>query len=221
MRIDQLWATPVGVTRGALSPQTTSALITHLIERDTSKRKVPLAGQPFKGYVDSGDFYKEIHYNLFACPPDAPEHDAIREFEAYACATFRQYLRDGFGVQDANTVALSARCFGHIHRPGVRTFPHYHQASDGVLIHYLKVEDTDGDRDPLSLILLDPRGAPNYPWTGKMHTVNPTQGTTVCHPSYLWHETNEWRGDSFRALIAVNFKVVGHGHETQFINTRF
>jgi len=221
MRIDHLWPTPVAVTQSVLPPEVTETLIAHLLARDALKTKVSLGGLPFKRYVDSGDFYNEIHYNLFACPEDAPEYDAIRHFEKYACEAFRNYLRAGFGVENAETVELSARCFGHIHYPGIRTFPHYHQASDGVLVHYLKVEDTPNNRDPLSLILLDPRGAPNYPWTGKMHTINPTQGTTVCHPSYVWHETNEWTGESFRALIAVNFKVIGHGHETQFKPTRF
>lgn len=223
MSITNLWTTPVAQSQGGLSARATDSLVNLLLRRDEEKQRVPLGGAPFKEFVDSGDFYHGIHYNLFAAADALPEDEgaAIREFEALACRTFRDYLREGFGAKDADTVALSARCFGHIHRPGIRTFPHYHQASDGVLIHYLRVEDTDADREPLSLILLDPRGAPNYPWVGKMHTINPTQGTTVCHPSYLWHETNEWRGDSYRALIAVNFKVMGHGHEAHFKPTRF
>lgn len=216
MKIEQLWATPIGVTRFCLTPERNRVLVDHLLERDTLRTKVRSGARPFKSYVESGGFYNEIHYNLFDCPTDAPEHDAIRAFEQMACGTFRQYLHDGFGLNDAETVALSARCFGHIHHPGIRTFPHYHQASDGVLVHYLKVDEIGQREEPLSLILLDPRGAPNFPWTGKMHTINPVEGTTVCHPSYLWHETNEWRGDSYRALLAVNFKVIGHGHERQF-----
>lgn len=221
MQVQNLWATPVAVSQGGLSEKSTKQLVDLLLRRDAQKSKVPLGASPFKEFVDSGDFYHSIHYNLFDHPDDIPERDALLEFEEFACRTFRNYLREGFQAPDADTVALSGRCFGHIHAPNLRTFPHYHQASDGVLVHYLKVEETSTDTEPLSLILLDPRGSPNYPWWGKMHTINPTQGTTVCHPSYLWHETNEWRGASYRALIAVNFKVIGHGHEPKFKQTRF
>jgi hypothetical protein len=220
--ISNLWPTPVGVKQGGLSAESTNALVKLLLNLDERKHRVPTGGAAFKDFVDSGDFYHGIHYNLFDHDglPDT-DRRALIEFEGFACYTMREFLREGFAAPDWENVALSARCFGHIHRPGLRTFPHYHQASDLVLVHYLRVEDTPADREPLSLILLDPRGAPNYPWVGKMHTINPTRGTTVCHPSYLWHETNEWTGDSYRALIAVNFKVIGHGHETQFKPTRF
>lgn len=219
MKIESLWPTPIGQTEGGLSLSATEQLIALIRRREAEKKKVPLGADPFKSYVDDGDFYHGIHYNLFDAPPSLPERRAIHEFEAFACARIREYLRDGFGAADSETVALSARCFGHSIGAGIRTFPHYHQASDVVLIHYLNV-GTPLDA-PLSLILLDPRGAPNYPWWGKMHVVNPTSGTTVCHPSFLWHETNEWSGGSSRELIAVNFKVVGHGHERQFKPTRF
>ena len=221
MQVSNLWATPVAVSHGELSPQTVSSLIELLARRDMLKTKVGMAASPFKAYVDSGDFYNEIHYNLFAAPDEEPAKAALIEFEEFACKTFREYLALGFGASDAATVQLSARCFGHIHRPGMRTFPHYHQASDGVLIHYLKADGARDGGEPLSLILQDPRGAPNYPWQGKMHTINPETGTTVCHPSYLWHETNEWHGDDIRALISVNFKVIGHGHENKFQVTKF
>jgi hypothetical protein len=221
MQVNHLWATPVSESEHHLSPETTTALISLLERRDAFKSKIDLAASPFKEYVDSGDFYNEIHYNLFASPEHEPAKAALLEFERYACKTFREYLQQGFDAKDSDTVELSARCFGHIHRPGMRTFPHYHQASDGVLIHYLKADEQGEGGEPLSLILQDPRGAPNYPWQGKMHTINPKTGTTVCHPSYLWHETNEWTGKDIRALIAVNFKVIGHGHENKFQPTKF
>lgn len=219
MKIDNLWPTPIGQTEGGISPQATAQLAALIRRREVEKKKVPLGANPFKAFVDDGDFYHSIHYNLFDAPDDLPEREAIREFEAFACRTVRHYLREGFGAVDADTVELSARCFGHSHIHGVRTFPHYHQASDVVLIHYLTV-GTPMDA-PLSLIMLDPRGAPNYPWWGKMHVVNPKSGTTICHPSFLWHETNEWTGESSRELIAVNFKIIGHGHERQFNKTEY
>lgn len=219
MKIESLWATPVASTVEHLSADSTRLLVDLLLRRDGEKKKARWGGDPFKEMTESGEFYHSIHYNLFDLPDDAPERGAIDEFERLACRTIRRYLAEGYGARDAETVRLSARCFGHIHYPGQRTFPHYHQQSDVVLVHYLKVDAAQ--ESPLSLVMLDPKGAPNYPWWGKMHTINPEQGTTVCHPSYLWHETNEWSGGSFRAMIAANFKVLGHGHEEQFRVTRY
>ena len=219
MKIESLWPTPIGQSEGGLSETATTQLVALIRRREAEKQKVPQGAGPFKSFVDDGDFYHGIHYNLFDAPASLPERGAIDEFEAFACRRIREYLRDGFGAKDADTVDLSARCFGHSHIPGVRTFPHYHQASDVVLVHYLNVGAAMDA--PLSLIVIDPRGAPNYPWWGKMHVITPTSGTTVCHPSFLWHETNEWSGESSRELIAVNFKVVGHGHESQFKRTRY
>lgn len=220
MDVQQLWSTPVATTQGGLSASTTQQLIDLLLMRDKERKTVPLGGQPFKDYVDVGDFYHNIHYNLFSTPDDAPEKAALLEFEKFACDTMRTYLRKAFYAKDADTVELSARAFGHIAYPDTKTYPHYHQQSDLVLIHYLKV-DQPLNKSPLSLIMLDPRGAPNYPWEGKMHTINPVAGLTICHPSYLWHETNEWESDQYRALVAVNFKVIGHSHESHFQPTRF
>lgn len=218
MKVEQLWPTPIAIIEEKLSNETTFNLIDLIRLQSELKKKTNLDGTGFKNFVDVGDFYHNIHYNLFDIDKDSEYYDAILEFEKYACRNIRNYIREGFGAKDAETVELSARCFGHSIEPNVKTFPHYHQSSDVVLIHYLNVGKST---DPLSLVLQDPRGAPNYPWWGKMHVINPKPGTTVCHPSFLWHETTEWRGDHNRDLIAVNFKILGHGHETQFRNTRY
>lgn len=220
MSIDQLWATPVATYHQPLPLEVAQQLVALIVRRDAQKDKAQGGGTAFKQYVDSGRFYHSIHYNLFDLPETTPEHDALRVFEQHACRAIRQYLRDGFAAHDAQTVELSARCFGHVHTPGAKTFPHYHQASDLVLVHYLRLGGNNAG-EPLSLIMQDPRGAPNYPWWGKMHTINPVEGMTVCHPSFLWHETNEWHGAGNRVLIAANFKVIGHGHEKQFKTTNF
>lgn len=220
MKVEQLWSTPIATHEERLSQEATEQLIALMLRRDQEKKKVPLGGSPFKDYVDVGDFYHNIHYNLFSTPDEYLEAPALREFEKFACKQVREYLRLAFDAKDFADVALSARAFGHITYAGTKTFPHYHQQSDLVLIHYLKVDQVTNE-SPLSLIMLDPRGAPNYPWTGKMHTINPYTGLNVIHPSYVWHETNEWKLDNYRALIAVNFKIIGHGHETQFTKTRF
>jgi len=220
MNVANLWATPVATSMApGLSAQTVETLVALLLQRDADTKKVPASADAFKEFVDSGDFYHAIHYNLFEHQGRLPESDALNEFEAFACKQVREYLRLAFDANDSESVELSARCFGHVHSENTRTFPHYHQGSDVVLIHYLRADSDQGR--PLSLIMQDPRGAPNYPWWGKMHTINPVSGMTVCHPSFLWHETNEWRGTGARVLMAANFKVVGHGHEKQFKATKF
>lgn len=218
MKVDQLWATPIAVVEEKLSNETIFDLIALIREHNEMKKKSSLDASGFKTFVDDGDFYNNIHYNLFDIDSNSEYSKAVSEFEKYACKHIRNYLKEGFGATDSDTVELSARCFGHSIEPNVKTFPHYHQASDVVLIHYLNIGESI---EPLSLVLQDPRGAPNYPWWSKMHVINPQSGTTVCHPSFVWHETTEWKGDNNRDLIAVNFKVLGHGHERQFRNTRY
>jgi hypothetical protein len=96
------------------------------------------------------------------------------------------------------------------------------------MIHYL---DVGIGRDPEAgktkrhgthaLLLLDPRGAPNFPWYEKIESIIPRQGLTVLHPGYLWHETNPWREtEGVRVAIVVNFQIAkpGYGSLHQKLN---
>ncbi len=226
MEINQLWPTPIGRIDIALSEEVRQGLIALLERKDASHERVRGDAQAFESFVASKKFYYGVHYNLFAEASAHPEHEALIEFERIACRTFRDYLRDAFGVEDADSVRLSGRCFGHVQKPGERTFPHYHQGCDGVLIHYLDVGD-GREPDPSTqngshvLLLLDPRGSPNYPWWGKMHSVIPSRGLTILHPSYVWHETTVWHGSTKRVVIVVNFQVTGHGHAALYRELKF
>jgi len=88
-----------------------------------------------------------------------------------------------------------------------------------VLVHYLELgqsRDEEANLTPRhgthALLLLDPRGTPNYPWWEKVESITPRQGLTVIHPAYLWHETNVWRGTTTRVCIVVNFQVIRPGY---------
>ena len=218
MKIENLWPTPIGVFEEKLSEECTAYLIDLIRERENMKKRFKGEALSFKEQVDSGSFYNNSNYNLFDIAEDSVYYKSIKEFEEFSCRKIREYIREAFGADDWETVELSGRCFGHVAYSQHRTFPHYHQSSDLVLLHYLNIEET---KTPLSLILLEPRGAPNYPWWGKMHVINPVSGTNVCHQSFVWHETNHWSGTSTRELIGVNFKVLGHGNETLFKRTSF
>jgi hypothetical protein len=218
MKIDNLWPTPVGVLEEKLSFQSTVSLIEMIRDHELVVKRTEKTAIHFKDYVESSDFYNNVHYNFFDETEESPFYDAVKDFEKYACRHIRNYLRDAFGAKDYDTVQLSGRCFGHTMVPGNKTFPHYHHTSDVVLIHYLNVGES---KEPLSLILQEPRGAPNYPWWGKMHVIIPKTGMTVIHPSFLWHQASEWSGEGPRDLIGVNFKVLGHGNETNYSITRF
>lgn len=58
------------------------------------------------------------------------------------------------------------------------------------------------------LILQDPRPAINYPIDEKTYVIEPKSGLTVCHPSYLWHESNTFLGNGIRVAIVVNYRVL-------------
>jgi hypothetical protein len=226
MHVEQLWPTPVGRTDILLPEEVRQSLIAVLERKDASHERVRGDAEAFRSFVASKKFYHGIHYNLFAEAPEHPEHNSLVEFERIACRTFRDYLREAFAVEDADTVRLNGRCFGHVQKPGERTFPHYHQGCDGVLIHYLDVGEATAvnrpaDSSPHALLLLDPRGSPNYPWWGKMHSIIPYRGLTILHPAYAWHETTVWQQSTRRVVIVVNFQVIGHGHASLYRELAF
>ena len=223
MELRNLWPTPVASEHIALPDAMREELIAVLIRKEAEvKSQASLEADPdFQRFMTSKKFYASTHYNLFAEAGEHPEQAAILAFEQLACVKVRQYLAAAYGIAHDQGVELAGRCFGNVQQPGARTFPHYHQSCDLVLVHYLDVGD---GRDPDStlsarhgthaLLLLDPRGTPNYPWWEKVDSITPRQGLTLIHPAYLWHETNVWRGTATRVCIVVNFQVVKPGYQS-------
>jgi hypothetical protein len=219
MKIEQLWPTPVGRMDIFLPDEMRRQLVEVLIRKDAEREKIAEHSPDFHRFMMSKQFFTGTHYNLFAEADELPERDAVIAFEKIACEAFRRYLREAYDIGDADRVRLAGRCFGNVQLTGARTFPHYHQSCDGVLIHYLDVgdgRDPDANLSPRhgthALLLLDPRGSPNYPWWEKVHSIAPHRGLTLIHPAYLWHETNVWRGAGTRVCIVVNFQVVRPGY---------
>lgn len=203
------------------------ALINVLLRKEEDRHKIAENSPEFHRFMMSKGFYATTHYNLFDEADQHPERDAIIEFERIACQAYREYLRDAYQIEEWDKVRLSGRAFGNVQVPGARTFPHYHQSVDGELIHYLEIDENDPDRDlsprhgSHALLLLDPRGTPNYPYWEKVHSIPPQVGMTVLHPAYVWHETNPYRGTGIRVAMVVNFQVVSHGYVELHKQMRF
>jgi len=219
MEIRYLWPTPVAQKMVFLDEPVRRDLISVLLRKDVERHKIGITSPEFEAFMTSKRFYASSHYNLFAEADTHPEHAAIKTFERLAYDLFRDYLHRAFDIGNEQTVEVAGRCFGNVQASGDRTFPHYHQSCDAVLVHYLDVGDgepeppsTTARRGTHALLLLDPRGAPNFPWWEKVSSITPHRGLTIIHPAHVWHETNVWRGEGSRVCIVVNFQVLKPGY---------
>ena len=219
MQVRHLWATPVAQDIVVLPDEIRRQLINVLQRKEAEREKISEASPEFHRFMTSKKFYASTHYNIFAEAAEHPERDAILAFESISIGLFRRYLADAYQIPEDDVVEVSGRCFGNVQTPGGRTFPHYHQSSDVVLVHYLDVghgTDLQANLTPRhgthALLLLDPRGSPNFPWWQKVESIIPKQGLTIIHPAYLWHETNVWRGAGTRVCIVVNFQIIKPGY---------
>ena len=220
MQIRYLWPTAVGLETHDLPSVMRQDLINVLIRKDQEQPKTGRDQKSWDQFVQSKKLYSSTHYNLFAEAECHPEVDSIKTFERFSVQCLKGYLAEAFSMGNDYEFEFSGRCFGNVQYPGGRTFPHYHQSTDIVLIHYL---DVGSGNDPEAmktkrhgshaLLLLDPRGAPNFPWFEKLESISPHQGLTILHPGYLWHETNPWREtQGTRVCIVVNFQITSPGY---------
>ena len=226
-RIDQTFATPFMESDTSLPEKMRSDLVEVLQEKEHGMEEMRQSNPDFYSMATSKGFYATTHYNLFDNPGEFPSaKQSILDFEIIACQMIRYYIRKGWGIKEADEMELEGRCFGNVQKTGARTYPHYHQDINGVLVHYLAVGDEsvdikekiaiDTEKSPRhpshQVIFLDPRPAIAYPYWEKVHTVTPRVGLTIIHPNYVWHETNPWLGDGLRVCIVVNFRIVSHGY---------
>ena len=226
-KIEQRFATPFQESDTQLPEEMRNNLIKVLELKESAMTEVKEKNPDFYSIAESKGFYATTHYNLFDNPAEYPfAEQSILEFEQIACQNIRYYIRKGWGIRQADELKLEGRCFGNVQETGARTFPHYHQDVNGVLVHYLKMGDEDLDpkeqvlkdveksprHPPHSVMFVDPRPAINYPYWEKLYTVSPRIGLTIIHPNYVWHETNPWLGKGTRVCIVVNFRIVSHGY---------
>tara|TARA_B100000470_G_scaffold72642_1_gene55506 strand:- start:6163 stop:6954 length:792 start_codon:yes stop_codon:yes gene_type:complete len=226
-KIDQKFTTPFMESDTSLPEKMRKDLVKVLIHKETALSELKESNPEFYGMAHSKGFYATTHYNLFDSVNEFPfAKDSILGFKEIACQMIRYYIRKGWGVQQADDMQLEGRCFGNVQQPGARTYPHYHQDINGVLVHYLKMGDEDKPLEEQmnkdfeksarhgghTVIFQDPRPAISYPYWEKVHTISPRVGLTIVHPNYVWHETNPWLGEGIRVCIVVNFRIVSHGY---------
>jgi hypothetical protein len=217
MTLRHLWTTPILEEHTPLPEQMRNDLIKVLHARETARQNVSDTSPGFHEFMRSKEAYAVTPYNLFDDLDLFPqERESILGFERFACQMYRRYLKQAWEVDQADDIRLVGRCFGNIQKSGARTYPHYHQAMDGVLLHYLQIDATDPQAGASArhgshaLLLLDPRGTPNYPYWEKVESIAPYEGLTVIHPANVWHETNVYRGEGDRVVIVVNFQAASH-----------
>ena len=212
--IQQKWATPFLESEITLPQKIREDLIKVLEIKETALAELKESEPEFYGMAEAKGFYATTHYNLFDNPAEhAFAEQSILYYEQIACQLIRYYIRKGWGVQQADDLRIEGRCFGNVQQPGARTYPHYHQDTNGVLVHYLTVGDgnlMEGTYDSPrhgshKVLFIDPRPAINYPYWEKVHAVSPRVGLTLIHPNYLWLETNPWLRKGIRVCIVVNF----------------
>lgn len=228
-RIEQLWSTPFLESDTQLPPKMCTDLCNVLKQKEIAMSELKEKEPQFYSMAESKGFYATTHYNLFSDKDleEFPnEKQSILDFEQIACQQIRYYIRKGWGVQQADDMVIEGRCFGNVQESGARTYPHYHQDTDGVLVHYLQIGDAEIDlaeqlqhgnekspRHGMHQVLFqDPRPSVNYPYWEKVYAVTPRVGLTLIHPNYLWHETNQWLGKGTRICIVVNFRIMSHGY---------
>lgn len=221
MTVKQMWATPIAEQQIDLPPQMRGTLINILKRQEAEHINIARREPNFAAFMKDRGFYGTTHYNLFDFERvnlDANEREVVLSFERLACRAARQYLQYALDLpeQEARDTQLIGRCFGNVQQKHDRTYPHYHQGIDIVLVHYLAtgrgVDETLNSgsmrNSPHMMMMLDPRPVPTFPYWQKLHSIVPRVGLTVIHPGYLWHETNPFRFDGDRLCIVVNFNVL-------------
>ena len=232
-KIDQKWATPFMEMDSVLPEKVRRDLCKVLEAKELSMEDIKTKEPEFHSMAKAKGFYATTHYNLFDDKDmdEFPnEKESILQYEQIACQQIRYYIRYGWGIQQADDMKIEGRCFGNVQQDsevgGARTYPHYHQDINGVLVTYLKLGDKDikiedqilrgQEQSPRNgthqVLFQDPRPAISYPYWEKVYSVSPRLGLTIIHPNYLWHETNPWLGTGTRICIVVNFRIISHGY---------
>lgn len=239
--IDHKWTTPFFEMDHVLPEKMRRDLCKVLEAKELDMKAIKEKEPDFYSIAEAKGFYATTHYNLFAEEDmnEFPEEkQSILDFEKLAMGQIRYYIRKGWGIQQADDMEIEGRCFGNVQKQGdesgARTYPHYHQDINGVLVHYLRMGDEDVSlEDQLTVgvetsarhgshqvLFQDPRPAIAYPYWEKIYAVSPRVGLTIIHPNYVWHETNPWLGKGTRVVIVVNFRIISHGYNELLIPFR-
>jgi len=231
--IDHKWTTPFMEMDSTLPDKINKDLCKVLTAKELSMEDIKTKEPDFHDMAKSKGFYATTHYNLFDDKDmdEFPnEKESILAYEQIVCQQIRYYIRYGWGIRQADDMIIEGRCFGNVQRDselgGARTYPHYHQDINGVVVTYLAMGDENvaledqvlvgQEQSPRNgthqVLFQDPRPAISYPYWEKVYAITPRVGLTIIHPNYLWHETNPWLGKGTRVCIVTNFRIISHGY---------
>ena len=236
----ELWDSPIAEISFPFPHWVREGLLDYILKKNFTKGIVQ--------HDNNEDQYSSSHFYNLLC--DADEYKEIAKFKSYISELIRYYCANAWSVPDIENIQIEAKSFANLQLKGERTFPHYHNGFDGVVVSYLtvgnefdvnlnnntlmvKTGQSESSTEPQNtlwtrnttktynkdferqgnFIMIDPRGAPNYPYDRKCVGITPKSGSHIFHPAYLWHESNTFSGNGIRVCIGTNFKI-SNGSDT-------
>tara|TARA_B110001454_G_scaffold38721_1_gene38130 strand:+ start:242 stop:997 length:756 start_codon:yes stop_codon:yes gene_type:complete len=68
-------------------------------------------------------------------------YDTIEDFQQRSYLAISDYLNEAYNISIGNKYTIDVKAFGNHQMYGGRTYPHYHNHYDGVMVHYLTIGD--------------------------------------------------------------------------------
>jgi hypothetical protein len=142
------------------------------------------------------------------------------EEEEVVIQSFKSLIRDRMNVMlsyegfiDPENVELEVTAFPRRFFKGDRAKPHTHRSVDYVAVYYLDLDVEDNgdtsDHDDGRFILIDPISQRSRGLNHSMcKQLQPQRKSLIIHPSYLFHETEMYKGDKPRDMIVMNIRVL-------------
>jgi len=127
------------------------------------------------------------------------------------------------GFIDPDSLEIQVNAFPRRFTKGMRARPHTHRGIDYTSVYYLDLEVTDKgndtcDSDDGRLLLLDPIAQRSRGLNHNMLvSLIPKPRLFVMHPSYVFHESEMYKGNKDRILIVINAKVKDRQQADSFI----
>jgi hypothetical protein len=146
----------------------------------------------------------------------------IQKFKAMVKNRLYQMLH-AEGFIDPDSLEIQVNAFPRRFIKGMRARPHTHRGIDYTSVYYLDLEVTDEgkntcDNDDGRLLLIDPIAQRSRGLNHNMLIqLIPKPRLFIMHPSYVFHESEMYKGDKDRILIVVNAKVKDRQQADSFI----
>lgn len=163
-------------------------------------------------------FNKDIKIpNLFL--EDKP---IIQKFKAMIKNRLYQML-EAEAFIDPNSLEIQINAFPRRFVKGMRARPHTHRGIDYTCVYYIDLDVTDEgkntcDNDDGRLLLIDPIAQRSRGLNHNMLIqLMPKPRLLVMHPSYIFHESEMYKGDKDRILIVMNAKIKDRQQADSFI----